>query len=62
MLRGSFFNLISKVSNWILVAAGLVLLVYQLNGFLNEDVDSHNHHHNHDKHEHSHKNGKKHTH
>tara|TARA_Y100001970_G_scaffold289953_1_gene421909 strand:- start:1006 stop:1755 length:750 start_codon:yes stop_codon:yes gene_type:complete len=62
MLRGSFFNLISKVSNWILVAAGLVLLVYQLNGFLNEDVDSHNHHHNYDKHEHSHKNGKKHTH
>tara|TARA_B100001250_G_scaffold385648_1_gene381543 strand:- start:543 stop:1280 length:738 start_codon:yes stop_codon:yes gene_type:complete len=58
MLRGSFFDLISKVSNWVLVISGMLLFVYQLNGFLYEDIDSHNHH----KHEHSHKNGEGHTH
>jgi len=33
MIRGKFFDKISKFSNWILVVAGIFLLVYQLNGY-----------------------------
>ena len=33
MIRGKFFDKISKFSNWILVVAGMILLVYQLNGY-----------------------------
>ena len=37
MLRGKFFNRISKSSNWGLIIAGIFLLIYQLNGFFTED-------------------------
>jgi hypothetical protein len=70
LLRGKSFNRISKFSNRILVIAGIVLLVYQLNGYFTDDV----HHHQHekqievetnehdDKHEHSHGDGHSHSH
>ena len=70
LLRGKSFNRISKFSNRILVVAGIVLLVYQLNGYFTDDV----HHHQHekqievetnehdDKHEHSHGDGHSHSH
>ena len=41
MLRGQFFDKISKFSNWGLVIAGTFLLIYQLNGYFT----IHNHHH-----------------
>ena len=42
MIRGKFFDKISKFSNWILVVAGMSLLVYQLNGYFTD----HAHHQN----------------
>ena len=36
MIRGKFFDKISKFSNWILVAAGMILFVYQLNGYFTD--------------------------
>ena len=53
MLRGKFFDEISKISNWILIVAGIFLLVFQLNGFFT----GHDHHDDHNetiKHKHSH--------
>ena len=56
MIRGKFFDKISKFSNWILVAAGMILLVYQLNGYFTDhthhhqnqlDTNDHNHSHTH---------------
>ena len=41
MIRGKFFDKISRFSNWILVVAGIFLLVYQLNGYFTD----HTHHH-----------------
>ena len=41
MIRGKFFDKISKFSNWILVVAGIFLLVYQLNGYFTD----YTHHH-----------------
>jgi hypothetical protein len=41
MIRGKSFDRISKISNGILVAAGIILLVYQLNGYFTD----HTHHH-----------------
>ena len=41
MIRGKFFDKISKFSNWILVVAGIFLLVYQLNRYFTD----HTHHH-----------------
>ena len=55
MLRGKFFDVISKISNWGLVFAGTFLLVFQLNSFFN---DSGHHHHEHDVHENNHDNHK----
>ncbi|MBI44999.1 MAG: hypothetical protein CMG66_02395 [Candidatus Marinimicrobia bacterium] len=52
MLRGRFFMMISKLSNWGLVIAGLLLFFYQLNSFFTEDTHSHSDHNNH--HHHSH--------
>ena len=40
MIRGKFFDKISKFSNWILVVAGIFLLAYQLNGYFTD----HTHH------------------
>ena len=61
MLRGNYFNFISKVANWSLVVLGFLLLVMQLNGYfhdvLHEDhpkeIHNHDHNHNHD-HDHHH--------
>ena len=53
MLRGKFFDKISKLSNWGLVVAGLLLLVYQLNGYFtdhhhhDEPINIKDHHHHH---------------
>jgi len=41
MIRGKSFDRISKVSNSILVIAGILLLAYQLNGYFTD----HTHHH-----------------
>ena len=40
MIRGRFFDKVSRFSNWILVVAGILLLVYQLNGYFSD----HTHH------------------
>ena len=75
MIRGKSFDKISKFSNWILVVAGIFLLVYQLNGYFTD----HTHHHqnqletqelknepliksDNSKHEHSHGDGHSHSH
>ena len=55
MLRGKFFDKISKFSNWGLVVAGTFLLIIQLNSFFTD----HDHHHKDDEqsehnHNHSH--------
>ena len=67
LLRGQFFDIISKISNWGLVIAGIFLLVFQVNGFFNDlshhhdEVLENKHHHNHNGHSHSH-DGDQHTH
>tara|TARA_Y100000589_G_C27076527_1_gene597729 strand:- start:201 stop:944 length:744 start_codon:yes stop_codon:yes gene_type:complete len=58
LLRGDYFNLISKATNWALIFLGFALLIMQLNGFFhdishNDELEIHNHNHNH-KHEHNH--------
>ena len=56
MVRGKFFDKISKFSNWGLIIAGIFLLIYQLNGFFTDhghhhiepqkiDLKDHHHHH-----------------
>ena len=55
MLRGKFFDKISKFSNWGLILAGTFLLIFQLNSFFTD----HDHHHDHEetiehKHDHTH--------
>ena len=69
MIRGKFFDKISKFSNWILVVAGIGLLAFQLNGYFSDDG-----HHQHDlepkkehqleteTHEHTHEDGHSHNH
>ncbi len=55
MLRGKYFNQISKFSNWGLIIAGTFLLCYQLNGYFsgvshnhnNNKIDVKEHHHHH---------------
>ena len=69
LMRGSFFNNISKLSNWGLIIIGGLLLIYQLNGFFTLDIqhhdeknnnqielNKHEHNHNDEKHKHSHHN------
>ncbi len=65
MLRGKSFNTISKLSNWMLVVAGIFLLFHQLNGFFTNDE----HHHKilapdlqESQHQHSHDDNHKHHH
>ena len=41
-LRGKYFDRISKISNGLLIVAGIVLLIYQLNGYF---IDHSHHHH-----------------
>ena len=58
LLRGYYFNLISKVTNWSLIVLGFVLLVMQLNGFFHDishdnhidEIHHKDHHHDHDHH------------
>ena len=52
MLRGKFFETISKFSNWGLIVAGTFLLVSQLNGFF--EGDHHHEHHEPTEHNHNH--------
>ncbi|MBI64962.1 MAG: hypothetical protein CMG64_01535 [Candidatus Marinimicrobia bacterium] len=65
MSRGKSFNTISKLSNWMLVIAGIFLLFHQLNGFFINDE----HHHEilapdlqESQHQHSHDDNHKHHH
>ena len=44
MIRGKFFDKISKFSNWILVVAGMILFVYQLTGYFTDHTDHHQNH------------------
>lgn len=63
LLRGKYFEIISKLSNWGVIMAGVFLLIYQLNGFLGIDkhqkiekkidIEKHDHNHTDEKHEHS---------
>ena len=63
MIRGKFFNKISKFSNWILVVAGMFLLVYQLNGYFTDDKHNEEHKHDEDyKHDEDHKHDEEHKH
>ena len=60
MLRGKYFDIISKISNWGLIIAGIFLLIFQLNGYFtdhihderhessNQKVEEHKHSHDHD--------------
>ena len=41
MLRGKFFDKISRISNWGLIVAGILLLIYQLNGFFTSEPHHH---------------------
>ena len=43
MVRGKFFNQVSKFSNWGLVIAGTFLLIYQLNSYFTMHDDHHHH-------------------
>ena len=60
--KTDFFNTVSEVTNWFLVIAGIVLLVYQLDGFFNPGDHHHHdlkegdmqHHHHNDGHHHTH--------
>ena len=46
MIKGKLFDKVSKLSNWILVIAGIFLLIYQLSSYqLNRYFDDHIHHH-----------------
>ena len=75
LIRGKYFDKISKLSNWGLIFIGGILLIYQLNNFF---IADHDHHNELDKkqidlkeqldkdekpeHKHSHNNGKHHHH
>ena len=60
LLRGDYFNLISKVTNWSLIVLGFALLVMQLNGFFHDishdnhidEIHHEDHHHDQDHHHH----------
>ena len=56
IIRGKYFEKISKLSNYGLMIAGSFLLIYQLNGFFTDEhlhideknnVEEHHHHHDH---------------
>ena len=56
MLRGKYFDQISKLSNWGLIIAGIFLLVFQLTGFFTEPLHDHKipDTHEHNDHQHHH--------
>ena len=41
IVRGKFFDKISRISNWGLIVAGILLLIYQLNGFFTSEPHHH---------------------
>ena len=41
IVRGKFFDKISRISNWGLIVAGILLLIYQLNGFFTSEPHNH---------------------
>ena len=41
LIRGKSFDSISKLSNWGLIVAGILLLIYQLNGFFTSEPHNH---------------------
>ena len=63
LIRGKYFEIISKLSNWGVIMAGVFLLIYQLNGFLEIDkhqkiekkidIEKYDQNHTDEKHEHS---------
>ena len=70
VIKGKYFEKISKLSNWGLIIAGGLLFIYQLSNFFVVDIHHHNdldkkpidleiHHHDQKdgKHKHSHQNG-----
>ena len=70
LMRGRFFQYISKLSNWGLIIVGGLLLIYQLHGFITFDIHHHEeqnknqiksnkyqHNHKKEKHQHSHHHG-----
>lgn len=63
ILRKNVFEKISKLSNWGLIFSGVLLLIYQLNGFFTSNVHDHNQHgenenlHQHNEHQQDHNDG-----
>tara|TARA_B100000614_G_scaffold163046_1_gene145033 strand:- start:356 stop:1081 length:726 start_codon:yes stop_codon:yes gene_type:complete len=53
LIRKKYFNFISKFTNWGLIVAGVLLFVFQINGYMNDhhhdnpktNYDNHHHHH-----------------
>tara|TARA_B110000908_G_scaffold4490_1_gene5842 strand:- start:140 stop:895 length:756 start_codon:yes stop_codon:yes gene_type:complete len=66
MIKGKAFDTISKFSNWLLVVAGVLLFIYQINGYFTDE----GHHHPKEikteapqqDHSHDHSDGQSHTH
>jgi len=67
LIRGELFKIISKIVNWILVGLGIILLIYQLDGYYTSEIHHYEIHefqgeknknndeeHSHDHEEHSH--------
>ena len=60
LIRGDYFNLVSKVTNWSLIVLGFALLIMQLNGFFHDishdnhidEIHHEDHHHDQDHHHH----------
>ena len=46
LIRGKYFEIISKLSNWGLIIAGGILVIYQLNGFITVNTHHHDEPHN----------------
>jgi len=53
LIRKKYFNFISKFTNWGLVVAGVLLFIFQINGYMNDEhhdnpnTNSGDHHHHH---------------
>ena len=38
LIRGELFKIISKIVNWILVGLGIIILIYQLDGYYTSEI------------------------
>ena len=53
LIRKKYFNFISKFTNWGLIVAGVLLFIFQINGYMNDEhhdtpkTNSNGHHHHH---------------